>query len=234
MNLARLSAHLRALGVANRLDLLSKLQLPRTLSEIQLQPTRRDASRSPERALSRRAVEGHVEKLQELGLVRARSSARGGRPVTEYLVNRGALFLLVDEFRRLSLAPGVPVPQAMAETTASDSALTPGARRALGPALVLVGGPIEGTAFPLSGEGPWVVGREKGVAVSLPYDPFVSKHNSRVWREEGRFFVQSLPGARNGTRLNWGLLRGEERSEVAPGDVLGVGRSLLVFQGRDG
>lgn len=225
----KLRLYLRVLGVPNRLELLRKLQVPHTLGEIILPPGRREKLRSPDRPISRQAVEGHLRKLEELGIVASRQGEQHGRAVTEYLVNHGRLFVVADELRRLSLIrpaiAGMTVTSMRGAPTSGPSPLPEG------PALVLANGPLEGTIFPLEGLGPWMVGREKGLAVPLPYDPFISKENARVSREGSAFFVQALPGARNGTRVNWRLLAEGETVRLKPGDAIGVGRSLLFLRG---
>ncbi len=100
-----------------------------------------------------------------------------------------------------------------------------------GPALVTVGGPVEGLAFPLTGAGPWVIGRERGVEVGLPYDPFVSKANASVERRGAGFVLVALPGARNGTSVNWRPLADDAHVPLSAGDVIRVGRSLLLVRG---
>lgn len=227
---ARLSMYLRALAEPNRLELLRKLQLPHAVPDIRLSPARADRERSPDRPLSRQAVESHLRKLEALGLVRGRAAERDGRGVTEYVVDQARLFLVVEELKRLSLLRTV-----QGSMTAAAEARTMTGQEApampKGPALVLASGPLEGSCFALAGMGPWVVGRDKGADVSIPYDPFVSKANTRVWREGSRFFAQTLPEARNGTRVNWRRLADGESAALEPGDALGVGRTLLFLRG---
>lgn len=221
---AQLSRYLRALSVPSRLELLRALRTPRPAADIDVRPFRRDAGRNPERSLSRQTVEAHLRKLEALGLVRTRADGPGGRAA--YVLDHARLFLVVEELRQLSL---IPVAGSM---TASDqaSAGSAGEPALEGPALVLAGGPLEGTAFPLQGQGPWVIGRAGGAAVPLLYDPFVSKENARVRREGRRYLVRDLPGSRNGTRLNWRPLPKGAEALLRPGDTIGVGRSLLLFR----
>jgi DNA-binding transcriptional ArsR family regulator len=228
-DLAAMSAYLRALAEPNRLELLRKLQVPRALEEIELHPTRRDRARRPDRPLSRQGVERHVRALQGMGLVQARRAERDGREVQEYVVNHARLFVVVDELRRLSLLRALGA--AAADTVARDEVLELAPALPPGPALVLVWGANEGAVYPLRGAGPWPVGREKGLAVSLPHDPFTSKRNAVLRRAASGFAVESLPSTRNGTRVNWVPVPEGQRVPIAPGDTLGVGRSLLLFRG---
>lgn len=226
----RLSRYLAALAVPNRLELLRQLQVPRTAHELRLSPARHDAVRRDDRPLTKRAVELHLAKLRELGLVRARAAVREGRAVTEYVVNQARLFAVLEELRMTSLIRAAP----SAATEGTDDAPADGAEDPAppeGPALVLVSGPLEGKVLPLRGPGPWVVGRARQCEVPLAYDPFVSKQNARLRRDEQGFWVESLPRARNGTRVNWRLLAPGELRRLVPGDNLGVGRSVLTFRG---
>lgn len=225
-----LSTYLSALSPANRLQLLRKLQVPHALQDIRIAPVRHDAQRTAERPISRKGVEAHLRKLQQLGFVEARAAKRDGRSVTEYVVNHARLFAVIEELRKLSLmrtGPGVMTQTTPAEGGEAEDAPPPHK----GPALVLASGPLEGTAFRLEGAGAWVVGRQRGLAVSLPYDPFLSKQNTRIWREGSSFLAQDIPGSRNGTRVNWRVLAEGEAVVLVPSDALGVGRSLLIFRG---
>lgn len=219
--------------MGNRIDLLRKLQVPRTVAELELRPARADRTRRADRPLAYQTVEGHIEKLQDLGLVHARASTRDGRSVTEYVVNHARLFLIVEELRLLTLiraAPGVAKSQTDAISASGfDESLDVVLPQ--GPALVVASGPLEGTAFSLEGPGPWVIGRARGLPVALPHDLFVSARNSEVRRDGRGFVLRALPGARNGTRLNWRRLADGEEAPLAPADAIGVGRSLLIFRG---
>lgn len=228
LDTAKLSAYLRALSMPNRLDLLRKLQQPHALGDIKLAPSRKDRDRNPARALSRQAVEEHLQKLEDLGLVHARTSEREGRVVTEYVVNQARLFVVVEELRRLSLLRPVHLSATAQGHTGPRSRDLP--ELPTGPAFVLAGGPLEGTAFPLVGSGPWFVGREKDASVALPFDPFVSKANAKVWRDGDAFYVEALP-AKNGTRVNWQPLAQGEVRPLRPADTLGVGRTVLLLRG---
>lgn len=224
----------KTLSVASRVELLHQLQLPRASGEVRLRPTRQDKGLNPERSLSRQAVERHLEVLREAGLVRSRHSEREGQPVREYLVNAPRLFALIDEMRRLGVLR--PAPGASAGFSgaldATQAGEAPQSRAPLpdGPSLVLATGPMEGAAWALAGEGPWLVGREGAAPIGVPYDPYVSAENAEVWREGGRWFVRDLPQSSNGTTLNWRLLEKGEAAPLVGGDTLGVGRTLLVVR----
>lgn len=230
----RLGVYLRALGVPTRLQLLHKLQLPHAVTDIELPPYRKDKGQRADRAISRQAVENHLRKLEALKLVRSRIGRRDGREVAEYVVDHGRLFALVEEVRRLSLiraAPGMFGDETrVAETSSTSPRVSEPIRLPEGPGLVLVGGPMEGAAFPLTGDGPWTIGRGAGAEVRLAYDPYVSGQNGLVSRTDDGFLLEDLGTARNGTRLNWMPLGSGTAAAVRAGDLIGVGRSLLVFR----
>ncbi|MBI2076873.1 MAG: FHA domain-containing protein [Euryarchaeota archaeon] len=225
----QLSEQMGVLGVLNRLELLQKLQLPRTVGEIRLAPARKDRDNRAERSISKQALESHLKKLVVLGFVNSRPGEREGRPVIEYVVNQARLFVFLDELRRISLIRPVQDPAGTA--TRGSGATRPVPTPRTGPALVLANGPFEGREFLLLGPGPWTIGRAKGLDVSLSYDPFVSKENSQVERTRDGFRVRTLPASRNGTSVNWRPLAPAESAEMRPGDAVGVGRSLLFLRG---
>lgn len=227
----RLGRYLAALTPPNRLELLRKLQVPLASSEIRLTAVRRDRERREARAISRQAVEAHLRKLEALGLVQSRAAEREGRPVTEYVVNHARLFMVVEELRRLSLIRAPHQSMTAGGEASIGGGLPMSAPMPAGPALVLAGGPLEGATFPLAGPGPWRIGRDKDLAVALPYDPFVSRENTELRRQGGAFVARALPGTRNGTRINWQPLAEGDEGRLAPGDALGVGRSLLFLRG---
>lgn len=223
-----LCRYLAALSVPNRVALLRKLQLPHALPDIELPAVRARGTLQPRRPLSRTAVQEHLAKLHELGLVEAKSVSRDGRRVTEYVLNHARLFVLVEELRELGLlrpSRGGPEGTVAGAGPSGEVALPKG------PALLAVGGPLEGAVFALEGRGPWRIGREAGVEVALPHDPFISKENARLRQRGGAFTAEDLAASKNGTRVNWRRLKPGEEAPLAPGDVLGVGRSLLVFRG---
>ena len=93
-------------------------------------------------------------------------------------------------------------------------------------------GVYEGKAFALdrasAQDGRWVIGRKRGLAVALDYDPFVSTENAATTHQGGRYAVTDL-GSKNGTSVNWTPLPSGGSRVLKPGEVIGVGRSLLSF-----
>lgn len=214
-----------------RLELLEMLRFPKFLSEIHLQPRRSWGGETPERPAARQTVQAHLDKLEDAGLVRVEAVPDGARTINRYSVDHTRLYALVEDLRRVSaLQPG----NALADDATGTLAGGRAPPTVTGPRLVLVHGLYEGKTFPLTPatatEGRWTIGRRRGIAASLDYDPFVSLDNAIVTREgEDAFRVADVDGSKNGTLVNWALLRRGEARLLRPGDVVGVGRSLLTF-----
>jgi DNA-binding transcriptional ArsR family regulator len=222
---------LTALGSPNRLRLVTLLREPRTLDEIELPPTQQIGDRE-DRAISRQAVEKHLDRLAEFGLVREEETTRkGSRPRREFVVDRASLFAVLEELRRLgALEPEAEVdPRATVDLDDPQETDLPPGRK-----LVLVRGAREGVCFPLRRsklEDPrgWILGRSADAHVSLEYDPYVSKENAEVIPSADGPKLVDLRSSTNGTFLNWTRLEPGEETPLSTGDVVGVGRSLLVY-----
>lgn len=226
---ATLAEFLEALAYPMRLQLLEALKFPHTLGELKVSPTRREGGKAVGRPAARQTVQAHLDKLVEADLVRAEEHETGGRRVPRYSVNPLKLYELTEELRRLSTMYAGRGP--LGDATGTLAGPSPAAE-ADGPRLVLVHGVYEGKPFPLDAasarNGQWTIGRRRDLAVSLDYDPFVSLENSVLMERDGRYTVADL-GSKNGTSVNWvPLPKGASRA-LRPGDVIGVGRSLLSF-----
>ncbi|HVL48036.1 MAG TPA: FHA domain-containing protein [Candidatus Thermoplasmatota archaeon] len=229
----RLEAFLKVLATTNRLELLSLLRRPKTLDEIRLTPAASQAAGSPDRAISRQAVQGHLDRLIDVGLVRVASTERKGkRAVQEYALDHARLFAVLEEMRKLSRLEST----AAVDPFATESL---GEGRPLawedGPKVVIVHGVREGRAFPLKASAAkaprgWIIGRAADAHVPLEYDPFVSTENSEIVKTAEGFRLLDLRTARNGTYLNWNRLPVGGSAPLESGDVIGVGRSLVVFR----
>lgn len=226
-----LRAALEVLSSEARLKLLREVRTPKTLKEIKLRlPPESGPDRGAERYLARQTVKEHLERLSEIGVVIAREAERPYGPTMEYVVNHQALFALAEEFRGLAKLRPVEAPEGATIRGPKDD----GAFQITGPCLVLVHGLDEGRSFDLrpgqGGRREWLIGRRRGVEVSLDFDPFISSENARIVLAEGAYFVEDLPVSRNGTTLNFQLLPRGARQALRPGDLVGVGRSLLLFR----
>lgn len=225
----QLEQYFSALAYSMRLELLHVLRFPTNLQDIRLKPRQVRAGQSADRPASRQAVQEHLDRLMEIGVVVVEEGANGRK---EYRVNPPKLYRIMEEFRQVGviMADSMAAPEA---TAGVDPARTP--PQAPGPKLVLVHGLLEGKAFPLrasdaASNGSLLIGRKAGLPVSLEYDPFVSLENSEIVREGDDHLLADLPTSRNGTWLNWRRLAPGVRAKLEPGDTIRVGRSLLVYR----
>lgn len=217
---AALAATFATLGSLPRLALLREIRVPKTLREIEIQGSRRDA----ERVVARQTVREHLERLERAGLALSRDAVRPGGPTREFLLNHQMFFSLAEEMRELARERGTAEPKV--GTLAFDASGRP---TQPGPRLVLIKGADEERVFPLDRGEEWILGRSREAAISLDYDPFVSAQNSLIRRAGRAFTIENIPTSRNGTRLNLQALQGATASPLAHGDVVHVGRSALVF-----
>jgi DNA-binding transcriptional ArsR family regulator len=226
-----LAETLAALAYPLRLELLEVLGYPRVLGEIRVRPLR-GATGSDERTAAKQTVAAHLDRLVETGLVVRGQEEIGGKTASTYVVNPQRLYALTEDLRRLNLRHSGRG-RGLDWTGTLESPPRPAA--SAGARLVVVHGVYEGRAYPLDPEGlsdgAWMIGRARGLTVSLDYDPFVSLENSALRPRGDGYVVTDLYESKNGTSVNWEPLpRGGSR-ELHNGDVLGVGRSLLVLQG---
>lgn len=228
---AKLARYLEALASPARLELLHLLRMPRTVGDIRLRPTDGDALR-PDRAITRQGVRKHLAKLEEAGVITVNRPR--GATSEEYLLNHQMLFALVEELRRVTqLAPTVsPVPAAT-----MTGGLHGTSARPTGTRIVVVHGSREGQTFPLEDrtlaqDKRWVLGRRRGLAVSLDHDPFVSQQHAEIVPAGQGYELRDLRTNKNGTELNWEALPRGGAAPLETGDVIGVGRTLLLFRAR--
>lgn len=227
VDVERLATLLSALAYPTRLEILRVLRFPHTLGEIRV-PAHRDAADHPDRPAAKQTVQRHLDTLMEAGLVRADPVTQGGKEVPSYLIVAQRLYSVLEEMRRLVLTYaryGTGPDQTGTVAFGGPAADT------TGPRLVLVHGAYEGRTYPLAAgtHDGWSIGRRRGLAVSLDYDPYVTAENSRILDDGGRFLIEDL-GSKNGTFVNWHPV-GKSPVALDSGDVVGVGRSLLVFRG---
>lgn len=221
---AHLAAIMRALANPIRIDLLKSLRTAHTLGEIRLETRRRDATRQ-HRPMNRVTARQHLNRLLELGMVRTVRKVRDGRSLDHYIVNQGQIFVLVEELRQLVLIR--PEEQVLDGTIPGP---TSGPLRPTGPKLALVNGPGERRVYHLGGQpGPWRIGRHADCAIQLDYDPYVSMGHAEVTRQGKAFTLRDL-ASRNQTTVNWEGLPQGGSCPLVHGDLIGVGRSLLVFR----
>lgn len=220
---------LEVLASPTRLELLHVLREPRPLHEIRVHASRSRTGERIGRPISRQAVTRHLEVLQEADLVR-RLPGEGGREGDRYLLNHEHVFALVDEVRNLAkLRPlardGLEPGRTLARGEADAPKLPPG------PRLLVAYGRDDGVSFSLDGPPGtrWRIGRAPGSEVHLDYDPYLSGTHAILDRDEHGIVLRDSE-SRNGTWVNWRRLAHDQVRILAPGDLLTVGRSLLVFQ----
>lgn len=237
VNKRHLALVLEALANENRLELLEQLRLPRAVSEIELTPGQAREGENSERLISRQAVRAHVQKLMEIGVVLARRSRRGAATVDEHVLNHPRLFAILEDLRSLgALQSQGPLPPGADATL--DGSVPAESLRLGSPRVMIVKGLHEGRAFALKPteidgeERGWIIGRKPGLAVPLDYDPYVSSQNSEITFDGVRWTLHDLRTSRNGTALNFAKLPKGETARLEHGDVIGVGRSLLLFRER--
>lgn len=210
-----------ALANPMRLALLRDLRAPRTLGSIRVAPA---DGESP--ALARQSVRRHLDRLLDAGLLAVREP-EGRNP--EYLASHQALYALSEELRALASLPPEVEPEV--ETAPAPGVAPPAPA---GPCLVLVHGARLGHVYPLPSapgrRAEWVVGRRRGSPVALDFDPYASAENAVVEWDGASHHLRDLPGSTNGTQLNLRPLAAGARAPLRHGDLLGVGRSLLLFR----
>lgn len=212
-----MAAALRALGHPSRLALLGFLRRPRYAEEI-----------ASHLRISREGARKHLQRLLDAGLVERRGGLREGTSVIEYVVNGEGLFLLYDAFERWgSQHPGGPRSQAMPTVPVPTP---PGRRAAIDPCLTVVHGFNVGLRVHLDprSDAPAVIGRERRCDLALRHDAFASgRHAEVAWTGRG-FRVRDLRST-NGTSLNWQPLPKGGQRDLRHGDIVGVGKTLLLF-----
>lgn len=219
---APLVSCLLALASPPRLAILRQVRTPRALREVVVRDDGGEGA-----PLARQTVRKHLDTLVETGLVTTRSGEREYGETTEFVVNHQRIFHVSDEVRNLArMRPTV-------EPAAPTMPAGGGRRAATGrPAFVLVRGLDEGTTYdlrPTSERVSWSIGRRRGLAVSLDYDPSVSGENAIVRWERDHHTIEDVPGSLNGTSVNFERLASGERARLSQGDIVGIGRSLLVY-----
>ncbi len=228
-----LAQFLQAMAYPARLELLDTLRVPQTLSEIRL-TARRGAIGRPDRPAAKQTVQAHLDKLVDADLVRVEEVARDGRQIPRYVVNPPKVYAFLEELRRISVVYAGVGFAADATGTLSSTARP---ADAAGPRLVLVHGVYEGKSYTLTpstaSDDGWTVGRARECPISLDYDPYVSVAHARITRAHAHpdsgFVITDLPESKNGTAINWRFLEPGGSRILRPGDVIGVGRSLLSF-----
>lgn len=213
-----LASTLEPLAFGKRIQILSLLTQPHYLEEI-----------ASELGVARQTAKKHVDKLLSIDVIEKQQGQRPSGPVVEYVVVPQRLFEISEEFAKLGVlkpedeAADLSRTQAATETPAADA-------DPIGPRFVLAHGMDRGRVFPLHGSDPWRIGREPDSEVALEYDPFVSNQHAEVTRAGGEHRLADAYST-NGTFLNGARIERGGEVTLSPGDIVEVGKSVLVFQG---
>lgn len=221
LDLAAMASWLKPLASPLRLEILRYLRHPHYLEEV-----------ASHLGLTRQATRRHLDQLVAIGALERRPGVRSTGPVTEYVTSGQALFRIHDKFELLgSLSSTDAVPNAVT-LPATGAARRGGLEQ--GPALCVVRGMETGRLLRLDGPGRdhWVVGRDGRCQIALPWDPFVSTRHAELRREGRRFLVTDLRST-NGSQVNWSPLLPGASVPLGHGDLLGFGRTLLLYWNRE-
>ena len=217
-----LANDLKPLSNPVRLQLLHYLTRPRYLEEI-----------ASHLKMSRQAAQKHIDQLLEIGVIKKQQGARDSGPVVEYLVVPQRIFTIGEEFDKLGVLKPEEDLSTLERTSPGTSHARPPIRHSPDPAvpkLILVHGMKIGTPYPLIGSGDaWLIGRDSKAAICLDYDPFVSNRHAEVRRTPTGFVIADAFST-NGTSLNWQQLARGEVHPLKTGDVIGIGKTLLLFR----
>lgn len=217
---------LQVLANPARLALLQQLQTPKAAAELVVQPSREDEGLAPGRAMSRQSLERHLDILADAGLVTWREAEGRTRTAKEYVLNHARLFAAVEELRGLTrLRATVATPEQTMDLAAAPS---PDPEAVPGPRLVLLRGVPEGRILALEAE-TTVLGRGAEATLRLDHDPFVSARHCVLRKGKGGVTLADEGAARNGTMLNGRRLGQGEAASLRRGNLVGVGRSLLLY-----
>lgn len=216
-----LAAALKALAHPRRLRLLRFVTEPRSLEEI-----------ASELSVARQTAQEHLDQLLALELLETRRG-RGdhGGPVAQYVLVVTRLFEIYD---RLGIRLGILASELDEDVRPSTptSPLAPGATAPSlddAPRLTIVHGMRVGQTIPLTGEGPWLTGRDPAAALCLDYDPFVSHRHAEVRRARRGFEVADALSS-NGVYVDWRRVPRASMVPITNGTLLRAGKTLILFR----
>lgn len=217
-NLDTLAGYLKVLGNAKRLTILQFLVEPHYIEEI-----------ASEMKMARQTAQEHVQQLLDIGVVRRVRGRREHGPVTDYVVVPQRLFSIHDEFGKLGVLEPEPGEGEMRPPTSPMLTGASAPKEQDLPRLSIVHGMRLGQTTALSGDGPWLLGRDASAAVCLDYDPFVSARHAEVRRAQGGFEVADLYSS-NGTWVDWKRIARGAAQRIENGAAVRVGKTILLFR----
>lgn len=227
-----LAGRFKALAFPTRLKILEDLKEPRSIGDLHVTTT----EDGRERPLTREGVRHHVIQLVDAGLVKAASAEPLARNMMAYQVRPAGLFHLSETLVHMAnpttKRPPNPTDapawvRTEKRTTRVDSPW---------PKLAIVNGVGRGDVCELEPRGSeppmgWVIGSDDDCDIVLPYDESVSERHAEVSpSEDGLELVDYRTSGP--TYLNWRPVERGQREALSPGDVLGVGSTLLVLQSK--
>ncbi len=217
---------LEAIAYPNRFKLLTMLQDPQAIGDIELTATVDHGN--PDRVITREGVRHHMKKLRDAGFVKARTARGRGQTEHEYVVDHTRLYELSEALRDLPLKNRSGSWDACENLTWDPPA--PGRAN-----LTVVHGSRIGESFPLQGlrreeDRGWIIGRSQDADICLDWDACVDDQAAEIHRSDDGFEVIDLRAAMRRVVVNGEPLDRGEHASLEPGDVISVGRSVLVFQ----
>jgi pSer/pThr/pTyr-binding forkhead associated (FHA) protein len=93
--------------------------------------------------------------------------------------------------------------------------------------LMIMSGPDDGTVLKLRSpkqNDAYIIGRREDCDIILPYDSQISRQHARLFRKDGKWYVQDLD-SRNGTFI--GKSKIEAASPLETGQLFRIGRTWL-------
>lgn len=212
------------------MKILWDLKEPRSIGELNVTTT----EDGRERPLTREGVRHHVGQLVDAGLVEVATREPLGRNMMAYQARPAGLFHLSETLVHMA-NPSTKSPPNPTDAPAWVRHGESIAQEASPwPRLAIVSGLERGDVCELEPRGPnasrgWIIGSDEDCDVVLHYDENVSKQHAEVLPAKNGLelvdFRTSGP-----THLNWGPIERGEKEELSPGDVIGVGSTLLVLQ----
>lgn len=214
-DLVRLAKEAGQLSNVARLALLRNLYTPRTVADVSAL-----LGTDPAR------VEQDLRALEADGWIKPSGDGPGARRA--YVLAKNRWFEFVEGLRRVASGDPGAERAPLFETVGVLQVSRPSLIFA-GPALIVAQGLHPGQVRRLAPPGPWAIGRDEGLFLTLDYDPFVSTRHVEVREQAGQHLLMDL-SSRNGTFHNWERLPRGGQAPLKPGDVVGVGKTMLVYR----
>ncbi len=231
----------RALGYPTRLQLLTELRDPKGIKDLDVTPGPSGGSGRPDRTLTHQGIRHHLNQLADTGLVTIERTSRDDHVSNLYRVSQAGLFRAAQILQELATfgevrsGPGANGHSPSPGTNGDRPPWVQPTPSYDGPRLVLVHGVGQGTTFPLdleevAGGRGWLIGSDPSVEVSLPHDPYAAGKHAEIFRDDDVFRILDVRASDRPTYVDWEPLELGGAGELEPGTILGIGRSLLVFQ----